>query len=68
MNDFEKYRAELQKKPGSEWSKEAREAMVHAGLITGAVDPTTGERNYMWQDFVTREQLAQILARLENLI
>ena len=68
MNDFEKYRAELQKKPGSEWSKEAREAMVHAGLITGGVDPTTGERNYMWQDFVTREQLAQILARLENLI
>lgn len=68
MNDFEKYRAELQKKPGSEWSKEAREAMVHSGLITGAVDPATGERNYMWQDFVTREQLAQILARLENLI
>lgn len=64
----DEYRKKLQSLPGSEWSKEAREAAVHAGLFTGSIDPVTGERNYMWQDFVTREQLAQVLARAFNLI
>ena len=49
------YRKTLQDNDAEAWSKEAREWAVKNKLITGY------EGNYMWQDFVNREQLVTIL-------
>ena len=49
------YRKTLQDNDAEDWSKEAREWAVKNKLITGY------EGNYMWQDFVNREQLVTIL-------
>ena len=49
------YRKTLQDNDAENWSEEAREWAIRNGLITGY------EGNYMWQDFVNREQLVTIL-------
>lgn len=64
--NVEEYRKELQSKEGSEWSEEAREWAIDKGIITGSAD-INGNRNYMWQDFMTREQLVQVLYRLYHI-
>ena len=57
------YRAELQDNDCGDWSKEAREWAVNAGIITGGGE-INGLPNYMWQDLSTREQLIVVLYRL----
>ena len=46
-----------------DWSKEAREWAIKVGLFAGNGTDANGEPNYMWQDFLTREQAAQIFYR-----
>lgn len=60
---IEKYRAELQDNDCGEYSKAGRDFMISNGYMQGskAID---GKPNYMWQDFITREQLATILFRI----
>lgn len=57
------YRKELQDNDKGEWSKEAREWAVSVGLFAGNGTDINGEPNYMWQDFLTREQAAQLFYR-----
>jgi hypothetical protein len=75
MNDQEKfnqmfavamdnYRDGLQDNDAGEWSAEARKWAEETGLFVGG-DPTeTGEPNFMWGDFLTREQAAMLFYRV----
>lgn len=57
----EKYLSDLKKKPGSNWYKEGQEWAKNEKIIVGDENG-----NLMWASPVTREQLAQILFRLNN--
>lgn len=58
------YREELQDNDSSSWSQEAREWAVASGLFAGdgSADP-----NYMWEDFLTREQAAVLFYRVAKM-
>jgi len=45
------------------WSREAREYAISSGLFVGSGTTPDGQPNYMWEDFVTREQVAQLFYR-----
>lgn len=62
------YRTELQDNDSSKWSKEAREWAVKNGIITGGTPLPSGEPNYMWEDLLTREQMATLLYRFAKLM
>lgn len=62
------YRTELQDNDSSNWSKEAREWAVKNGIITGGTPLASGEPNYMWEDLLTREQMATLLYRFAKLM
>ena len=62
------YRAELQDNDSSKWSKEAREWAVKNGIITGGTPLPDGQPNYMWEDLLTREQMATLLYRFAKLM
>lgn len=57
------YRKELQDNDKGDWSKEAREWAERVGLFAGNGKDVNGDPNMMWQDFLTREQAAQIFYR-----
>ena len=57
------YRKELQDNDCGEWSEEAREWAISVGLFAGNGTTVDGKPNYMWQDFLTREQAAQLFYR-----
>mgnify|MGYP006922429214 CR=1 FL=1 len=46
-----------------QWSKEAREYAVSTGLFAGSGTTPDGQPNYMWEDLLTREQVAQLFYR-----
>ena len=58
-------RSELQDNDAGDWSQEAREWAVNNGIIQGGSD---GEFNGMWQDMLTREQMAVVLYRFAQLM
>lgn len=55
-------RADLQDNDASNWSTEAREWAVSTGIVQGS-----GNDNYMWEDVLTREQMAVMLYRFAKL-
>lgn len=56
VDAMEEYRLNLRmRKPGG-WSEEARKFCIERGLFNG-----DGEGNYQWNDFLTREQAAQLI-------
>lgn len=57
------YRKSLQDNDAGTWSKESREWASNVGLIQGS---NTG--NFMWEDFLTREQAASLMHRLYNMV
>lgn len=57
------YRAELQDNDCGNYSAEGRQYVVDKGLIVGSTPLADGSPNYMWQDFLTREQFATVLYR-----
>lgn len=57
------YRKELQDNDKGEWSEEARAWAIKVGLFAGNGTEINKEPNYMWQDFLTREQAAQLFYR-----
>lgn len=59
------YRGGLQDNDAAKWSKEARNWAVETGMISG---DSNGEFNGMWEDFLTREQMATILYRFAKYI
>lgn len=57
------YRKGLQDNDCGDWSKEAREWAISVGLFAGNGTAVDGQPNMMWQDFLTREQAAQLFYR-----
>lgn len=60
---FEMMRNGLKTNNYSEYSSAARNWAIAKGLIVGGETLENGEPNYMWQDFITREQLVTVLYR-----
>lgn len=61
------YRAELQDNDAGQWSAEAREWATASGLIVGNGTTIDGDPNCMWQDTLTREQMAVLLYRFAKM-
>lgn len=57
------YRAELQDNDCGTYSAEGRQWATSTGLIAGGATLSDGNPNYMWQDFLTREQFVTVLHR-----
>lgn len=60
---FAELRKALQNNKCSEYSLAARNWAISNGLIVGNGILENGEPNYMWQDFITREQMVTVLHR-----
>ena len=57
------YRKELRDNDSGDWSQKARDWAVSVGLFAGNGTLDNGEPNMMWEDFLTREQAAQLFYR-----
>ena len=57
------YRKELRDNDSGSWSKAAREYAVSSGLFEGSGNTPDGQPNFMWEDLLTREQVAQLFYR-----
>lgn len=62
------YRKTLQDNDAGSWSKEARDWAVSTGLIKGGDPLPDGKPNYMWEDLLTREQMAMLLYRFKDIV
>ena len=56
-------RSELQDNDAADWSAEGRQWAVGNGIVQGG-----GNGNYMWEDILTREQMAVMLYRFAKLM
>ena len=61
-------RKELQDNDSGAYSREAREWAVRTGLIQGSDPLPDGSPNYMWEDLLTREQMAVLLFRFARMM
>ena len=57
------YRKKLQDNDSSNWSEDSRKWLVETGLVKGGTSLPNGDPNYMWEDFITREQMGTIMHR-----
>ena len=57
------YRKELQDNDCSNYSADARSWAIKNKIISGGDPLPNGEANYMWADFLTREQAVTLLYR-----
>ncbi len=64
---FTELRNGLRNNNCSEYSLAARNWATANGLIVGGGTLENGEPNYMWQDFITREQMATVLHRFAHM-
>ena len=64
---FLEMRKELQDNDSGAYSQEAREWAVRTGLIKGSDPLPDGSPNYMWEDLLTREQMATLLFRFAQM-
>lgn len=60
---FGELRRELQDNDAEPYSEAARKWAKDTGLVEGNGKTIGGEPNYMWQDFLTREQFVTVLYR-----
>ena len=65
---FLEMRKELQDNDSSDYSDAARKWAVDTGLIKGGDKLPDGSLNYMWEDLLTREQMATLLYRFAQMI
>ncbi len=61
-------RKDLQDNDSGSYSQEAREWSVKTGLIQGGGKLPDGSDNYMWEDLLTREQMATLLFRFAKMV
>lgn len=64
--DFAEMRKELQDNDAGSWSQSDRDWAIASGLMQGSGTDAKGDPNMMWQDFVTREQLAAVTHRFAD--
>ena len=60
---MQQYRQELRDNDSGEWSRAARQFAIDQGIFAGSGTVPDGTPNFMWEDFLTREQCAQVLYR-----
>ena len=65
---FLEMRKDLQDNDSGSYSKEAREWAVKTGLIQGGSPLPDGSPNHMWEDLLTREQMATLLFRFARMM
>lgn len=63
MTAMKEYRKSLQDNDSGQWSNADKEWATSNGLILGSGTLPDGQPNYMWQDFLTREQAAAVYHR-----
>lgn len=63
MKLLNEYRNELRDNDSNAYSEEARNWAISTGLIQGNGTTPDGQPNYMWADFLTREQFITVLYR-----
>ena len=63
---LEQYRKELRDNDANNYSAEARSWAVMHGIIFGNGTTPDGQPNYMWADFLTREQFVTMLYRYDQ--
>ncbi len=61
-------RSEWQDNDAAGWSEEARQWAVSTGLVQGGTPLPNGEPNYLWEDVLTREQMATLLYRFAKMV
>ena len=64
---MERYRKELQDNDCGKWSQDARDWSISTGLIEGGDPLPDGQPNYMWHDFLNREQAATLFYRYNQI-
>lgn len=64
---MDEYRKRLRDNDSGSWSQEARDWSTSSGLIAGGGGMIDGSPNYMWEDFLTREQAAQLFYRFNQM-
>lgn len=62
---FSQYRNELRDNDVNDYSREARQWAIANGIIQGNGTTLEGQPNYMWADFLTREQFVTMLYRYD---
>lgn len=60
---MQQYRQELRDNDSGDWSQKARQFAIDQGIFAGSGMAADGQPNFMWEDFLTREQCAQVLYR-----
>ena len=60
---MQQYRQGLRDNDSGDWSREARQFAIDEGIFAGSGTVPDGAPNFMWEDFLTREQCAQVLYR-----
>lgn len=65
---FAEMRQEMQDNDCHSYSADAREWATTNGIVVGNGTTESGEPNYMWSDFLSREQLVTVLYRFAQLI
>lgn len=65
---FKTYRKDLQDNDCNAYSAEAREWAIKNGILTGAGTDSKGDINYMYADFMSREQMITVLYRFAKLM
>lgn len=62
------YRKSLRDNDSGNWSAEARQYVEQTGLFAGNGTLDDGKPNMMWEDFLTREQAAQLFYRFSKIL
>ena len=65
---FNEMRKDLQDNDSGAYSEAAHNWALSTGLIAGNGTQIEGQPNYMWQDFLTREQFVTVLYRFAQLM
>ena len=65
---MQQYRQSLRTNDSGQWSRAAREFAVDRGIFVGSGKTEEGQPNFMWEDFLTREQCAQVLYRFAEVL
>ena len=66
LNCLERYRSELRDNDANNYSTEDRNWATLHGIIFGNGTTPEGQPNYMWADFLTREQFVTMLYRYDQ--
>ena len=62
-DNMSRYRKTLQDNDSANWSADSRNWGIETGLIQGGSSLSDGSPNYMWEDFITREQMTTFMYR-----